>query len=1190
LNPMNISGLLQAFDELDSYADFKERLLNGSGAYSLDLSKNIQPALLARLFLELRRPILLISGKVESVPAWQQSLSGWLPADSNLLRFPEPTPLPYERGPWSDRSRFGRLVVLRKLVESQHPLIKNSLEPVFMVTSARALLHKTLPKRRFISALRVLRKGQLVDLESLLSVWNSSGYEPVSVVDKPGQYSKRGGIVDIFPVGAMNPSRVELYGDEIDTIRIFDPATQRSIKSDNRNSDYIIVPPARELLLEDAKFVGDSIGGEFHPALHDIPSWRDDIRDLQKGRLTDHLEYYLSMAYSHPSSLIDYLPENALIVTDDLAELKNGAFETHHHASQIADEQDGLPPGYRNPLFGWESISKELSTNIFINLGSESDSIQTTNLTLDTAFRPGPQFGGQIRPFLRHLKISKASGDRIVVVSQQSQRLADLWAENGRSYVDGANRYGKPVVDAITEYPEEGTLTFVQGTITGGFFLEREGGASSNALSTEKAGLVNLLTDTEIFGWSRPAPRRRIAPRPIAPESFFADIQPGDFVVHSDFGIGRFINLVVRTIGGTEREYLQVDFANGDALYVPVHHADRLSRWTGPDDRNPRLHRLGEKKWRKTKSRAQKAVDELADELLELYASRETIAGHAFTPDSQWQAELEAGFPYTETVDQLSAIEDVKADMERAYPMDRLICGDVGYGKTEVALRAAFKAVMDGKQVAMLVPTTVLAQQHFNTFRERLRPYPVNVEMLSRFRTPSQQEEILRQLRKGKVDIVIGTHRLLSDDVSFKDLGLLFIDEEQRFGVAHKEKLKQIRTEVDVLTMTATPIPRTLYMSLVGVRDISQIDTAPADRLPVQTYVGESEDTILRQAILREIDRGGQVFYVHNRVQSIDNIRLKLSFLVPETTVAVGHGQMSERELEEVMIRFVDGSIDVLLSTSIIESGLDIPNANTLIVDRADQFGLAQLYQLRGRVGRGIRRAYSYFLHPPWHHLTADAKARLEVIASQTDLGAGYSIAMRDLEIRGAGDLLGSRQSGHIAAIGFDLYMRLLTEAVKKRRAVQKGEPTPPDLSEALTIDLPIAAYIPTDYVPDASLRLRLYRRMAVLATLNDIDEMAAELADRFGAIPDPVDNLLFQLRIKILASEAGIAAVGSESGQVQIRLPGEEAAGGMRLQRYLGQDIRVSRQKIWLARGLSTRQWQVALVQVLEKLQSYER
>ncbi|MCA9969660.1 MAG: transcription-repair coupling factor, partial [Anaerolineales bacterium] len=672
-------------------------------------------------------------------------------------------------------------------------------------------------------------------------------------------------------------------------------------------------------------------------------------------------------------------------------------------------------------------------------------------------------------------------------------------------------------------------------------------------------------------------------------ETYFADIQAGDYVVHLEYGIGRFEGLVVRNIGGMEREYLLVQYANSDTLYVPVHQADRLSKWIGADDRAPTVHRLGERSWTATKTQARRAADELAGELLDLYAARETIAGHAFSGDAEWQAELEASFPYQETEDQLRVIAAVKEDMERPQPMDRLICGDVGYGKTEVALRAAFKAVMDGKQVAILVPTTILAQQHYHTFRDRLAPFPVIVEMLSRFRTQAQQERIIRQVRQGKVDIIIGTHRLLSEDVSFKDLGLVIVDEEQRFGVAHKEKLKQWRTEVDVLTMTATPIPRTLYMSLTGVRDISIIDTAPAERLPVQTYVGEMDETRLRRAILRELDRGGQVFIVHNRVQSIDIVRKQIEALVPDARVVVGHGQMSERQLERIMQEFAEGEIDILLSTTIIESGLDFPNANTLIVDRAEQFGLAQLYQLRGRVGRATRRAYAYFFHAPWRRLTADAQARLETLAEHTDLGAGYAIATRDMEIRGAGDLLGASQSGHISAVGLDMYTRLVANAVKRRKAELAGETLPPEPVDGTLIDLPLATYIPTDYVPDPGLRLRLYRRMAMLSTLEEIDEMAAELADRFGPIPDPVDNLLYQLRIKALAARARVAAVTTEAGQIRIRIAELENVDRYRLQRYLGEAVRVSRKAIWIKRDLSTREWQVALVQILEKLEAFD-
>ncbi|MCI0398289.1 MAG: transcription-repair coupling factor, partial [Chloroflexi bacterium] len=1017
---MNISGLLDIFDQLPAYQAFQAAVTGDSSLPPLGLPRSARPPLLARLFADSRRTILFVTSRVDAVPLWQQALEAWLPAGYPVTRLPEPTPLPYERGPWSDRVRHGRLAVLARLAAGEHPLLPGHSDPLLVLTSIRALSYKTLPKRRFMAMTRVLRAGQVIDLERLIESWLEAGYESVSVVEAPGQFSRRGGILDIYPAGSTYPVRVELFGDEIETLRAFNPATQRSIDVASGNLDHVLIPPAREMLPEDARPLGQRLQTVVSKRESDLPSWEDDVPGLALGALSPNLEYYLPLAYSHPAGLLDYLPAGALVVFDDLAEVAEAADELQAHASQLANEQPGLPPGYPNPLFTWDELSDRLAGRACLVLGEGVETESAHPSALAEAFQPGPRYGGQVRPFLLQLRYAQREKERTVVVSRQAHRLADLWREESGAAL-ALSKNGSTPIEQVDRLPPEGTLTFVQGSLAEGFALERRVEVSPYRGPERDRILLNLLTDAEIFGWSRPAPRRRTTPRPLAPEAYYADINSGDYVVHLEFGIGRFVGLVVRNIGGMDREYLQVRYANSDVLYVPVHQADRLSKWIGPDDRPPDIHRLGEKTWRRTKAKAQEAVDELADELLELYAARETIPGHAFAPDGEWQAELEASFPYQETEDQLRAIGEVKADMERPYPMDRLVCGDVGYGKTEVALRAAFKAVMDNKQVAILVPTTVLAQQHVNTFRERLKTFPVTVEMLSRFRTPAQQEQIIKKLREGKIDIVIGTHRLLSDDVSFKDLGLLIIDEEQRFGVAHKETLKQLRTEVDVLTMTATPIPRTLYLSLAGVRDVSIIDTPPADRLPVQTYVGETEDTLIRRAILRELDRGGQVFYVHNRVQTINNVYAKLTHLAPEAVIAIGHGQMNERDLEEVMVRFVEGEIDVLLSTTIIESGLDIPNANTLVVDRADQFGLAQLYQLRGRVGRGVRRAYAYFLHSPWKRLNADAQARLEIIASQTELGAGYTIAMRDLEIRGAGDLLGMRQSGHIAAVGFDL-------------------------------------------------------------------------------------------------------------------------------------------------------------------------
>ncbi len=1189
---MSVFGLLQAFDDLPAFQQFLAALDATEPVPPLELPISARPAVLAKLVASRRVPTILITGRVDSVSKWMQALEMWLPDHVPVMRFPEPTPLPYDRGPWSERTRNRRLQVLSQLMAGQHPQIPAADNPPLIVVSARALLQKTLPKRRFVMSTRVLRVGQIIDLEKLTATWQGAGYEPVSVVESVGQFSRRGGILDIFPIAAEHPVRIELFGDEIETMRYFDPATQRSMQIGGSSSvERVVVPPAREALPAVARdFVVSLPDSAETDRVDNLPAWQDDLPEMKAGNAIPNLEYYLPLLYPQPAGLLDYLPENGLILVDDWQELETAVSELHDHADQIANEQPSLPPNYPSPIFDWDTMSADLAWWQPVVLGSKGEGEERPFLNLADAFEPGPRYGGQMRPLMTQLKNALIDNERMVVVSRQSARLVDLWREENKSTSASTLinipqsphlSISKSPQHQLNVLPEHGTLTFVNAGLAEGFTLVRR---DDNHI------LLDLLTDAEIFGWNRPAPRRWRPQRPTAPETRFADIKAGDYVVHLEYGIGLFKGLVSRNIGGMEREYLLLQYSNGDVLYVPAHHADRLGKWIGSDERPPKIHRLGEKSWTAAKAKAQQAADELAGELLELYAARETVDGHAFAPDTEWQAELEAGFPYQETEDQLRVIGEVKADMELSRPMDRLVCGDVGYGKTEVALRAAFKAVMDSKQVVILVPTTVLAQQHFNTFAERLKPFPISVQMLSRFRTQSQQQRIVRKLKNGRIDIIIGTHRLLSDDIAFKDLGLVIIDEEQRFGVGHKEKLKQWRTEVDVLTMTATPIPRTMYMSLTGVRDISLIDTAPQDRLPVQTYVGEADETRLKRAIMRELDRGGQVFMVHNRVQSIGIVYKQLQKLIPEAIIAIGHGQMSERELERIMTAFTEGTIDILLSTTIIESGLDIPNANTLIVDRAEMFGLSQLYQLRGRVGRGARRAYSYFFHSPWHTLNEDARARLETIAEQTDLGAGYTIALRDMEIRGAGDLLGGQQSGHISTVGFDLYTKLLSNAVKQRKAEKAGQPLPVELPEATLIDVPLAAYVPTDYIPDAGLRLRLYRRMALLDSLAEIDEMAEELADRFGPIPDPVHNLLYQLRIKALAKRAQVTAVTTEAGQIKIRLADLESMDRFRLQRYLGESVRVSRKAIWMPREMPTNEWQVTLVQVLERLETFER
>jgi len=819
------------------------------------------------------------------------------------------------------------------------------------------------------------------------------------------------------------------------------------------------------------------------------------------------LEYFLACMNPGNHTLLDYIPNNALILIDELETLQETITDIEEQLLSDRKEaqiEDNLPEDFPHPHLTLDELMDSLSRRNCLDLGLMGESDQEL-FPLREIFMPGLRFSGQLKVFMDHLAELRTRHETAVVISRQASRLAELWQE-----VD----HGAQVSESLPNDLQPGEIYFVQGSLNEGWTLKEE-----------NCQPLHLLTDSEIFGWSRPRPRVRPRKRASAPETAYSDLQLDDYIVHVDYGIGLFQGLVERKVDGIQREYLQLEFDDTAHVFVPIHQADRITRYVGADGRPPELSRLGTPQWETAKHKALQAVQEIATDLLDLYAKRMNVSGHAFSPDTPWQQELEASFPYIETDDQISALNAVKADMEQARPMDRLICGDVGYGKTEVALRASFKAVMDGKQVAMLVPTTVLAQQHLDTFRQRLAAFPVKVEMLSRFRKPAEAAKIIRKTSDGEIDILIGTHRILQKDVSYKDLGLLIIDEEQRFGVTHKEFLKTLRTEVDVLTLTATPIPRTLYLALTGVRDISTINTPPEERLPVVTHVGNYDPRLVRQAIYRELDREGQVFFVHNRVRTIQAITNQLQQLVPDARFAIAHGQMPEGELSQVMTRFSEHEIDVLVSTSIIESGLDIPNANTLIVDRADRFGLSQLYQLRGRVGRGAVRGYSYFFRHPRFSPTENGILRLETIATHTQLGSGYQIAMRDLEIRGAGDILGVRQHGHISAIGFHLYTRMLANAVQDLRGGQfhnLDQQRFPQLPEPLpaTIDLHIPATIPADYIPDRALRLQLYRRLAEIQSASTIEQLEDEIRDRFGPPPEEVINLLYQLGLKIILIE----------------------------------------------------------------------
>lgn len=1124
--------------------------------------------MLGALAMDWKGPVIILTANIkhaynigEQLPVW----TGQGDSAPTIFSYSEPTSQFYERVPWVES-------VIRNRVETLAALVDDELDgsPPIVVSSARALMQRTIPVNQFRRGSMDIVVGQRWSLDKLLSQWLRMGYETAPIVVEPGTFSRRGGVVDIFPVAMDAPVRLDFFDDEIDTLRIFDLATQRS----ESHVKQVTITPAREALPEQAIQVGRHLTDWFEtlpPAQDDMTTPVADGDALSSGTAFPYIEHYLPYMYAHPVSLLNYVAGDALIVIDDRDMLRDRIEGIAEQAVQIREEQIDaglMPPDFPQPYLDWPMVEAGLDGRTVLELGHFSEETAPLPEVADFGqlFTLGGRFGGQLRPVLADVRDKSSQGGRVVVVTEQAARLKDLWQEQDASAF-------VPIVIDLPTSPAKKSVVFVNGTLQEGWSLD---------VGDVQA---HLYTDAEIFGWSRPEPRRRKSgKRKRPPEAVYADWREGDFVVHVDYGIGQFAGMRHRTIDEAEREYLTVEYSGTDMLFVPIHQADRLTKYIGADGSPPKLHSLSKQtEWQRIKGRAKKVVEEEAKELLALYAARVAASGHIFATDTPWQHELEASFPYVETEDQLRSVREVKADMEAGHPMDRLICGDVGYGKTEVALRAAFKAVMDGKQVAVLVPTTVLAQQHYETFSNRLAAFPVKVEMMSRFRTKGEQSRLLPKLATGEVDIVIGTHRILSKDITLKNLGLVIIDEEQRFGVKHKEHFKQLRTQVDVLTLTATPIPRTLHMSLTGVRDISMIQTPPEERLPVITHVGRHDDKLIRQAILREIERGGQVFFVHNRVRTIDGVHARLERLVPEARIVVGHGQMNERTLEKVMSSFARGEYDVLLSTAIIESGIDIPNANTLIVDRADWFGMAQLYQLRGRVGRGAHQAYAYLFQPKM--MTDEARERLETLAEHTSLGAGFQIAMRDLEIRGAGDILSTRQTGQVAAVGLRLYSQLLKRAIQNLKGQAEGEPAPAVATPGIVIDLPIPAYIPTDWIPEIALRLQIYRRIAGLTTRDSVQAMREELHDRFGQFPRAVEGLLYQIEVKLLAQRANATHVMVRGDRVQIRLPYLAQINREALAQSLGDDVEATRTMVTLPYVKGDPMWRERLVDVLVSL-----
>ncbi len=1060
-----------------------------------------RPYLIAALYDGLHTSIFVITAQPENAKKLQEQLSSWCHGEVYL--FPEPDVLPYERLTPDTTTEIERIRVLAALAGYSRGG-ENAAVPL-VVASAAALMSRTTSQNDFIDSKRVIELGMNIEPFRLLADGEAMGYRLENIVEIPGTMSHRGGIIDIYPLTAAYPVRLEFFGDAIDSIRTFDPATQRSVDKISE----IKIGPATELLSTrhmNKQSLEDILQGiDLTGCTAEVKQqFQRDKEMLLAGQFLREAQFYAPLFNS--GKILDYLPSDALVVLDEPVSIARAAADLDAEADQLRAEKlerGELPRNFPAPYFTWDELEPAIKSR-------QSLSLEAWGVEEELDFTSAPDYAGKLPSFISKTVELLGQHKRIIIVSHQANRLSELFDEEDIVVAP---------VEEVTQMPEPGTMVLVQGSLPEGFIM---------------SGETYLFTDAEIFGFVKQ--RRLVKKQPAAHHKITLDFVPDDYVVHVEHGIGKFIGVTMLNTAGSDKEYLVLQYAGNDTLYVPTDQIDRVSRYVGAGDRTPVLSRLGTQEWVRTRQKAKEAAELLARDLLLLYAAREVVPGFAFSRDTVWQQELEAAFPYVETPDQLQAQQDVKEDMEKPKPMDRLVCGDVGYGKTEVAIRAAFKAVMDGKQVAVLVPTTVLAQQHYATFSERLEAFPVKVEVLSRFRSDREQRNIITGLADGTVDICIGTHRLIQKDVVFKNLGLLIIDEEQRFGVNHKEYLKKMRREVDVLTLSATPIPRTLHMSLVGVRDMSTMETPPEARLPVKTYVAEYNDHLVREAILRELERNGQVFFVHNRVQSIAMIAENLRALVPEAEIAIGHGQMPEDELEKVMVAFTQDKVDILVCTTIIESGLDMPNANTIIINKADKFGLTQLYQLRGRVGRGANLAYAYFLYDGGKRLTDIAHKRLRTIYEATELGAGFGIAMRDLEIRGAGTLLGHRQSGHITAVGFSLYTRLLAEAVEEQKAIMAGKEKPvPRLPPPVT-DLPLDAFIPESYVADVDTRLDLYRALGDVDSVDKLDDILKEYTDRFGKPPLEVHNLLYAVKIKVLAAKAGIESITTEEGYIIMR------------------------------------------------------
>ncbi len=1062
---------------------------------------------LSKVFLKLRQPLFLVVPDTQTASRLEEELRCFLPEKELILQFPSLGVLPYYGLSPNSDALAARLAFLHTLLYRR--------EPFLAIIPTSALTHRLPPASIFKKHIEYLVCGDEIRRGEILKKLVEAGYLSAPLVEDTGTFSLRGGILDIFPPQLKGPVRVEFFGDKIESLRHFDPETQRS----QETVEELLIIPAREILFTDETIALAS--KRFREKANDFgleKGQREVVLESLKNKLPPPaFETYLPIFYPETATLLDYLPKDSRLVWIEPEDCQKRFDEflreivMAHEACQTAEKiispeelfitEDQLKSMISDPQ-GWIYRELALEETVF---HFRTESHEAISLLLKNAHLGE----GMLAPLFQRLDEWVTQGLRLWVVATthaQLVRLKDLFS---KSKIPVHEFHGK--IPDLEQHPQVAAgIWILEGHLAKGFLWSAE--------------RIALLTDQEIFGEKQ----RRKKATPSKRETFtnFEELQEGDYIVHEEHGVGIYRGLKSLELEGITNDFLLLEYYGKDKLYLPVYRLNLVSRYTAKEGFVPALDRLGSAKWEKSKEKVRKSLRVLAGELLQLYAERATLRGHSFAPPGELYEEFEATFPFEETPDQLRAIEEVNKDLDSDKPMDRLVCGDVGFGKTEVAMRAAFRAILDNKQVAVLVPTTVLALQHERNFRQRFKNFPAVVEMLSRFVKPQRHREIREMAKHGKVDIIIGTHSILSQEMKFKDLGLVIIDEEHRFGVAQKEKLKKFRRLADALTLTATPIPRTLNMSISGIRDLSVIATPPVDRLAIQTFVAQYNESLIREAILRELSRGGQVYFIYNRVQTIEGMKKTIMQLVPEAQVEVAHGQMPENKLEEVMVRFVNREFNVLLCTTIVESGLDIPSANTMIVHRADTFGLAQLYQLRGRIGRSNVRAFAYLLIPGQESITSQARSRLAVLQRYTDLGSGFKIAAHDLEIRGSGNLLGAEQSGHIGTLGYDLYMRLLEEAVLEVKG--EGELKPPD--PELQLNMP--ASIPESYIPEATMRLTLYKRLSSATDPEELEILGEEMEDRFGRLPESVVNLLKVMHLKQLAQRVWLKSLRLRESQ----------------------------------------------------------